>query len=203
MEYKLILKGAEGVGKSALTIQLIKCHFVDEYDPTIEDSYRKQATIDNETCLLDILDTANLEGQNDAYNNYSAMSQSYYRLAEGFLYVYSQTSRSSFKELYKIIDSVLTIRKQQYADDEILQKPCGIIVGNKNDLVEECEVSTTEGEELARKYNLLFISTSAKVRNNIEEAFYYLVREIRKQKKAIADRDGKNNNNNKSCKNSK
>lgn len=37
---------AGGVGKSALTIQLIQNHFVDEYDPTIEDSYRKQVSID-------------------------------------------------------------------------------------------------------------------------------------------------------------
>ena len=36
------------------------------YDPTIEDSYRKQVTIDDETCLLDILDTAGQE-------EYSAM----------------------------------------------------------------------------------------------------------------------------------
>ena len=35
--------------------------FVDEYDPTIEDSYRKQVVIDGETCLLDILDTAGQE----------------------------------------------------------------------------------------------------------------------------------------------
>jgi GTPase SAR1 family protein len=34
---------------------------VDEYDPTIEDSYRKQVVIDGETCLLDILDTAGQE----------------------------------------------------------------------------------------------------------------------------------------------
>ena len=39
-EYKLVVVGAGGVGKSALTIQLIQNHFVDEYDPTIEDSYR-------------------------------------------------------------------------------------------------------------------------------------------------------------------
>jgi GTPase KRas protein len=70
-EYKLVIVGGGGVGKSALTIQLIqvqksncyadlysKNHFIDEYDPTIEDSYRKQVTIDEETCLLDILDTA-------------------------------------------------------------------------------------------------------------------------------------------------
>lgn len=44
-EYKLVVVGAGGVGKSALTIQLIQNHFVDEYDPTIEDSYRKQVIL--------------------------------------------------------------------------------------------------------------------------------------------------------------
>jgi GTPase SAR1 family protein len=74
--------GAElisGVGKSALTIQFIQSHFVDEYDPTIEgifyrselagssslkihqDSYRKQCVIDDEVALLDVLDTAGQE----------------------------------------------------------------------------------------------------------------------------------------------
>lgn len=53
--------GGGGVGKSALTIQLIQAHFVDEYDPTIEDSYRKQIRLDDEAALLDILDTAGQE----------------------------------------------------------------------------------------------------------------------------------------------
>ncbi len=44
------------MGKSALTIQLVQSHFIDEYDPTIEDSYRKQVVIDDESCLLEILD---------------------------------------------------------------------------------------------------------------------------------------------------
>lgn len=35
-EYKLVVVGGGGVGKSCLTIQLIQSHFVDEYDPTIE-----------------------------------------------------------------------------------------------------------------------------------------------------------------------
>ena len=35
-EYKLVVVGGGGVGKSCLTIQLIQAHFVDEYDPTIE-----------------------------------------------------------------------------------------------------------------------------------------------------------------------
>lgn len=37
-EYKLVVVGGGGVGKSALTIQFIQSHFVDEYDPTIEGS---------------------------------------------------------------------------------------------------------------------------------------------------------------------
>lgn len=44
-EYKLVVVGAGGVGKSALTIQLIQNHFVDEYDPTIEVSLNPAAVL--------------------------------------------------------------------------------------------------------------------------------------------------------------
>jgi small GTP-binding protein len=47
-EYKLVVVGAGGVGKSALTIQLIQNHFVDEYDPTIE----VKSCFSTTTCLL-------------------------------------------------------------------------------------------------------------------------------------------------------
>ena len=83
---------AGGVGKSALTIQLIQNHFVDEYDPTIEDSYRKQVVIDGETCLLDILDTAGQE-------EYSAMRDQYMRTGEGFLIVFAVNNAKSFEDI--------------------------------------------------------------------------------------------------------
>ena len=57
-EYKMIVLGDGGGGKSALTIQFISNYFVEEYDPNIEDCYRKQAVIGGEVCRLDILDTA-------------------------------------------------------------------------------------------------------------------------------------------------
>ena len=43
-EFRLVVLGSGGVGKSALTIRLITDNFLEEYDPTIEDSYRKQAS---------------------------------------------------------------------------------------------------------------------------------------------------------------
>jgi GTPase KRas protein len=57
-EYRLVIVGGGGVGKSAITLQFISNQFMQEYDPTIEDSYRRQCVIDGETALLDILDTA-------------------------------------------------------------------------------------------------------------------------------------------------
>ena len=65
INYKICVLGDGGVGKTALTIQLCSNHFVEEYDPTIEDSYRKQVVIDDESCLLEILDTAGPENFRD------------------------------------------------------------------------------------------------------------------------------------------
>ena len=65
-EYKIVVLGSGGVGKSALTVQFVQGIFVEKYDPTIEDSYRKQVVIDGETCLLDILDTAGQEVNNSS-----------------------------------------------------------------------------------------------------------------------------------------
>lgn len=54
IEIKIVVVGAGGVGKSALVIQMIQNHFVDEYDPTIEDSYRKQCRITGLRPIVDV-----------------------------------------------------------------------------------------------------------------------------------------------------
>uniref|UniRef100_A0A8C6F0V2 Small monomeric GTPase n=1 Tax=Monodon monoceros TaxID=40151 RepID=A0A8C6F0V2_MONMO len=72
-EYELTVVGARGVGKSALTTQLIQNHSVDEYFPTIEDSHQKQVVH-----LLGMLDTVGRE-------EYSAVQAQYTCTREGFL----------------------------------------------------------------------------------------------------------------------
>lgn len=44
-EYKLVIVGSGGVGKSSFSVQFIQNVFVDAYDPTIEDSYRKMIKV--------------------------------------------------------------------------------------------------------------------------------------------------------------
>lgn len=166
-EYKLVVVGGGGVGKSALTIQLIQNHFVDEYDPTIEDSYRKQVVIDEETCLLDILDTAGQE-------EYSAMRDQYMRTGEGFLCVFSITSRTSFEEIASFREQILRVKDM----DEVPM----ILVGNKSDLAQDRQVAQPEAQNTAKQYGIPWMETSAKTRTNVEDAFYTLVREIRKYK---------------------
>lgn len=162
-EYKLVVVGGGGVGKSALTIQFIQSHFVDEYDPTIEDSYRKQCTIDGEQVLLDVLDTAGQE-------EYSAMREQYMRTGEGFLLVYSINSRNSLEELQSFFEQIQRVKD---TDDVPV-----LVVGNKCDLEIERQVSYEEGLSLAQRFKAPFLETSAKQRINVEEAFYGLVRSI-------------------------
>eukprot|EP01103_Thecamoeba_quadrilineata_P005864 TRINITY_DN15615_c0_g1_i1.p1 TRINITY_DN15615_c0_g1~~TRINITY_DN15615_c0_g1_i1.p1 ORF type:complete len:189 (-),score=48.07 TRINITY_DN15615_c0_g1_i1:84-650(-) len=165
-EYKLVIVGGGGVGKSALTIQFIQNHFIDEYDPTIEDSYRKQVTIDNETCMMDILDTAGQE-------EYSAMRDQYMRTGRGFLCVYSVTSRTSFDEVAILREQILRVK-------DLDQVPL-VVCGNKADLESQRQVTKTEGVDLAKSFGCPFFETSAKARINVEEVWFELVREIRKE----------------------
>lgn len=62
------------------------------YDPTIEDSYRKQTVIDDQPCMLEVLDTAGQE-------EYTALRDQWIREGEGFLLVYSIASRATFERV--------------------------------------------------------------------------------------------------------
>ncbi|CAB3406423.1 unnamed protein product [Caenorhabditis bovis] len=165
-EYKLVVVGDGGVGKSALTIQLIQNHFVEEYDPTIEDSYRKQVVIDGETCLLDILDTAGQE-------EYSAMRDQYMRTGEGFLLVFAVNETKSFENVANYREQ---IRRVKDSDDVPM-----VLVGNKCDLPSR-SVDFRTVSDTAKGYGIPNVDTSAKTRMGVDDAFYTLVREIRKHR---------------------
>merc|ERR1712217_129602 len=161
-EYRIVVVGAGGVGKSALTVRFIQGNFVEKYDPTIEDSYRKLTEVDGAAYMLDIMDTAGQE-------EYSALRDSYMKTGQGFVLAYSITSKTSFEGASKLRTHILRIKED--TDDIPI-----VLVGNKLDLDEERQVSTEEGSSLAQKFSCGFIEASAKTNTNIKEIFYELVR---------------------------
>jgi len=185
-DYKIVVLGSGGVGKSALTVQFVQNIFVEKYDPTIEDSYRKQIELDGQTCMLEILDTAGTE-------QFTAMRDLYMKNGQGFALVYSITSQSTLQDLNEIREQILRVKD---AEDVPL-----ILIGNKCDLEGERAVGREQGQALARSWgNVQFMETSAKSKINVREMFDDLVRQINRQggkkqnqkgsKKQKADGDG-------------
>jgi len=173
MMLKVVIFGEGGVGKSALTIQLTQNYFVLDYDPTIENSYRKQLTIGSEVQMIDILDTAGQE-------EYSAMKEQYIRTGQGFIIVYSVGSRSSFETVGEQYKKILDVKEAEFY-------PC-ILAANKSDIpAGEREVSTEEGGRLAAELGVKYIETSAKTRKNVEELFETIVLDIKRFQKHGGD----------------
>lgn len=164
--FKICVLGDGGVGKTALTIQLCSHHFVEEYDPTIEDSYRKQVVIDDKPALLEILDTAGQE-------EFTALRDQWIRDSEGFVIAYSITSKTSFDLCKNIHSQILRVKD---GEENVIS-----LIGNKRDLEHKREVSIEDGQNLARLLSTQFHETSAKTRLNIDESFFDVVREIRQR----------------------
>ncbi|KAG9245065.1 ras-2 protein [Calycina marina] len=183
--YKLVVLGDGGVGKTALTIQLTLQHFVETYDPTIEDSYRKQVVIDGQTCVLEVLDTAGQE-------EYTALRDQWIRDGEGFVLVYSISSRSSFTRIQRFHNQIQRVKESSASSPSYAGSPMSqatpntpvpiMLVGNKSDRLTEREVSTQEGHALARELGCEFVEASAKNCVNVEKAFYDVVRQLRRQR---------------------
>ena len=170
-EFKIVVIGSRGVGKSALTVRLVTGHFVEFYDPTIEDSYRKVMEIDGNECCFDILDTAGAEEPNP-------MMDYYIKLAHGIVIVYDITRRESFGGPPQDIDV-------RYVDDFVKRiraiyprnPPPIALCGNKCDLESDRQVQTEEGQAKADEIGCLFFETSAKTGMNVKEAFESLYRQ--------------------------
>ncbi|XP_053093502.1 ras-related protein Rab-15 isoform X3 [Pangasianodon hypophthalmus] len=93
---------------------------------------------------------------------YQTITKQYYRRAQGIFLVYDITSSLSFQHIMKWISDV-----DEYAP-HIVQK---ILVGNKHDEEHRRQVTTEQGNKLAKSYGMDFLETSAFTNYNINEAF--------------------------------
>jgi len=166
---KICVLGDGNVGKSALTIRYFQDQFVEDWDPTIEDLYTRKDIMDSRFYNLEVQDTA---GQ----QNYEQLRDMYIRESQGFLIVFSVAEHTHNEDGSKketsfdhVIDYYNHIR-EHHANVPIL------LVANKVDLTNMRKVSSAEIKAKAEQLNIESIETSAKTKQNVNEAFLHAVR---------------------------
>ncbi|CAL1541095.1 unnamed protein product [Lymnaea stagnalis] len=142
---RIVVLGSPGVGKTALTVRFLTKRFIGEYCPTLESVYRYISDkSDDEDVRLDILDTA---GQVS-----TSWNEGYALWGDCFVLVYSITEYSSFEEVHRLRRLLESSRRSS--------SMCCVVVGNKNDLVYERQVTMAQGEQLAHEVGCRFYEVS-------------------------------------------
>ena len=154
--FKYIIIGDSGVGKSCLLLQFTDKRFEPLHDLTIGVEFgARMVPIDGKNVKLQIWDTAGQE-------SFRSITRSYYRGACGALLVYDVTRRETFAHLQSWLEDA---RNNSNTSITIM------LIGNKCDLESKRQVSKDEGETFAREHDLVFLETSAKTAQNVDEAF--------------------------------
>ena len=144
------------VGKSCILLQFTKNKFREQHEITIGVEFdTKIIEINGKLIKIQIWDTAGHEA-------FQSITRAYYKGAVGALLVYDITRRDSYEHLNKWLKEI----KNNASKDITI-----ILIGNKKDLENQRQVTYEEGESFARENNLLFLETSAKSADNINEAF--------------------------------
>ena len=154
--FKFLVIGSAGIGKSCLLHQFIEGTFKEDSSHTIGVEFgSKIVPVGGRTVKLQVWDTAGQE-------RFRSVTRSYYRGAAGALLVYDITSRESFNTLTNWLTDARTLASPQIVI---------LMVGNKKDLEDEREVTFLEASRFAQENGLMFLETSAKTGNSVEEAF--------------------------------
>ncbi|XP_071439829.1 ras-related and estrogen-regulated growth inhibitor [Hetaerina americana] len=169
-EVRVAVVGGPSVGKSALTVRFLTKRYIGEYDHQSENRYKHEVLVDGEPVLFEILDTCPKPEDTDSAEASAAS------WADGVLLVYSITDRSSFdfarKTRQKVCEKCLALSEPR-------PLPPIILVGNKSDMIHLRQVSTEEGEILAKDWDCWFREVAAAEQvTQVAEAFHEVVREV-------------------------
>jgi len=154
--FKYIIIGDMGVGKSCLLHQFTENKFVPDSPHTIGVEFGTRIVeVMGKKIKLQIWDTAGQE-------RFRAVTRSYYRGAAGALLVYDITRRITYNHL----TSWLTDARNLTNPNTVI-----MLIGNKKDLEAQRDVTYEEAAQFAKENGLIFVESSAKTGENVEEAF--------------------------------
>ncbi|XP_041133795.1 GTP-binding protein Di-Ras2-like [Polyodon spathula] len=174
-DYRVVVFGAAGVGKSSLVLRFVRGTFRETYIPTVEDTYRQVISCDKNICTLQITDTT-------GSHQFPAMQRLSMSKGHAFILVYSVSSKQSMEELQPIYEQICQIKGDT-------QNIPIMLVGNKCDEAQR-EVEASVGESLASKWKCSFMETSAKMNYNVQELFQELLN-LEKRRTVSLQLDGK------------
>ncbi|KAL6052802.1 Ras-related protein Rap-1A [Balamuthia mandrillaris] len=143
--YQIAVVGNGGGGKSSLVVRFVENIFVPKYDPTIEDTYQTQIALNDTTYFVDILDTA-------SSSDYLGLWKGYVHRMDGFLIVYSISSRSSFDAADQTYRMIREEESKASSSSGVARRRPWVLCGNKNDLEKERMVAVAEGHSLAKRW---------------------------------------------------
>ena len=147
-EYKAILLGESGTGKTSLINVSVGIKFQDGIASTLASSYvEKHFQKGKNEYILDLWDTNGQE-------KYRAMTKLFVKNSKIVIFVYSTDNRYTFQTLNYWIDYA----KGVLGDNFIIG-----IVGNKSDLYMKEEVQEIEGQNFADSVGAKFRLVSAKI----------------------------------------
>ena len=163
---KVVLVGDSGVGKTNIMSKYLKNQFREDSKATVGVEFgSKQFTVENHQIKAQIWDTAGQE-------RYKAITSAYYKGAKGAFVVYDITRKNTFETVNKWVSDISAA-----ADKKITL----ILIGNKNDLEDQRQVTKEVGEEKAKELGLAFMETSACSGENLDKAFQMMINEIYKK----------------------
>jgi len=153
------------VGRSTIFHKFINGNFIEDFDPYFEDCYRKVIVLKDGTSItLNIYDTAEARsGDFDIQWAFWLNSPD-----KGIIFLYAINDRISFEEVSRSINKVKSRFATEWASCSVVP---AILVATKLDLEDFRQVTSSEGENLAKSHDMPFFETSAKTNINIEAAF--------------------------------